>query len=137
MTPGHLSVCQQDGAELATQAETSIIRRAAVSASSDPNPSTHLTAAHLHGCDPAPQPVPRLQKPEVLEAILGEVAGGGEAGDAAPQHHELEVVFQLLLLLLAAPTRHDTCQPSSGFNHLGSFVLHGCELSFSDPELGA
>ena len=49
----------------------------------------------MHGGDPAPESVPGLEEPEVLEAVLGEVAGGGEAGDAASDDQELVIVVKL------------------------------------------
>ena len=47
---------------------------------------------YLHRCYSAPESVASLQQPEVFEAILGEVAGGGEAGDAAADDEDLVVV---------------------------------------------
>ena len=49
----------------------------------------------MHGSDTSSESVPGLEESEVLEAILGEVAGGGEAGDAASDDQELVVVVKL------------------------------------------
>ena len=52
----------------------------------------HYLPTYLHRCYSAPESVASLQQPEVFEAILGEVAGGGEAGDAAADDEDLVVV---------------------------------------------
>ena len=51
----------------------------------------------MHGGDPSSESVPGLEEFKVLEAILGEVAGGGEAGDAASDDQELIIIVKLRL----------------------------------------
>ena len=65
---------------------------------------------YLHCGNPSSKSVAGLQQPEVFEAILGEVTGGGETGDAASDDDELVVVLQVggLRVLL----RHDDLCPS-------------------------
>ena len=52
-------------------------------------------ATYLHGGDPSSESVPGLEEFKVLEAILGEVAGGREAGDAASDDQELVIIVKL------------------------------------------
>ena len=57
----------------------------------------------MHCCNPSSKSVAGLQQFEIFEAILGEMTGGREAGDAAPDDDVLVVVLQVLRVLL----RHD------------------------------